>query len=190
MPFVLPEYDSAFTRFFSDAVFELARARSPLLSQIPFETSPGTGGSRIRDREGMNVDLPPTSTEFEFLTSLSAIRAGDVAEFVTGLDAASEQLAEQLVRVLLSTVDKVVEGTGNVVDAGGSLTFESFYEMLDKIAWSLDDQGELSLPTLVLHPDTARKLPVLTQAQQEMIEALKQRKREELLARRRRRRLH
>jgi hypothetical protein len=63
------------------------------------------------------------------------------------------------------------------------------YEMLDKIEWTLDENDELSTPSIVMHPDTASKLPQPTPEQVKMIEKLKARKLEELLAKRRRRRL-
>ena len=79
--------------------------------------------------------------------------------------------------------------TGNTIDAGGAFTFEKFYEMLEMIEWTLDDDDELSHPSLVMHPEMADKLPEITPEQRARLDALKQRKHEELLARRRRRRL-
>jgi hypothetical protein len=61
--------------------------------------------------------------------------------------------------------------------------------MLDKMEWQLDENDELSTPSIVMHPDTVSKLPQATPEQVKMIKELKARKLEELLARRRRRRL-
>ena len=61
--------------------------------------------------------------------------------------------------------------------------------MLDKMEWKLDENDELSTPSIVMHPDTVPKLLQPTPDQVKMIEELKARKLEELLAKRRRRRL-
>lgn len=59
MPFALHEYDAAFSRFFSQTMRVLAQAHSPLLAQMRFIEMPGTLGSRVRDRQGMDIVLDP-----------------------------------------------------------------------------------------------------------------------------------
>lgn len=171
----------------------LARTRSPILGQIEFVEVSGTVGSRVRDREGMDVVLEPGKTSTEITADLDAVRAGDYDVFHAELDQAAESMAEQLVGYFVETLGKVTDGTGNVVDAGGRpLSFELIYEMLDKIEPSVDDDGNLVRPTLMMHPDQADKLqqlPPLSNEQQQLLDELEQRKREEALARRRRRRL-
>jgi hypothetical protein len=102
-------------------------------------------------------------------------------------------VAEQLMGYFVETMGKVTEGTGNVVDAGGKpLSFELIYDALDKVELSVDENDELVMPELMMHPDQAQKLqelPPLTPEQQQKLDELKERKREEALARRRRRRL-
>jgi len=123
---------------------------------------------------------------------VEAVRRGDIEALVAQMDLAADDLAEGLVGVLIENINKVTESTGNVVDAGGAFTFEKFYEALEMIDWSLDDDDQLSMPQLVVHPDTAEKLqalPELTAEQKAALDDLKRRKHEELLARRRRRRL-
>jgi len=47
--------------------------------------------------------------------------------------------------MLYGSIDKITTATGNTHDAGGGLlTFEVLREMLDKIEWTLDENGELS----------------------------------------------
>lgn len=192
MPFALPEYDRAFARFVSETVHELARARDPVLSQMRFATVPTTVGSRVRDRQGMDVDLEPAKVGFEMSTSVSAVRAADYDEFYVEVDQAAEMLAHDLMKLWVGTMDKVTEATGNIVDAGGKLTFEVVYEALDKIEYSLDENDDLIMPSLVMHPDTAKRAGELgppTPEQHAMLAELRERKRGEALARRRRRRL-
>lgn len=194
MLFALHEYDAAFGTFFSDAMHVLARAYSPLLADIPVVEMPGSAaGSRIRDRQGMDIVLDPGKTATEISTNLEAVREGDCERLHEAMYESAKPLSEQLVGLLLKSLDKVTEGTGNVVNAGGrTFGFEVLYETLEKMDFSLDENNELSMPSLVMHPDDAEKLrdhPPLTDEQQRKLDELKQRKREEALARRRRRRL-
>jgi hypothetical protein len=192
MPFSLPEYDRAFARFVTDTVHELAVARSPVLSQMQFTTMPSTVGSRVRDLEGLDVDLAPEKVGYEMSMSVEAIRTGDYEQFYVEVDLAADLLAKDLMRVWFGAMNRITEATGNVVDAGGRLTYEALYEMLDKIEYSLDENDQLVMPSLVMHPDTAKQLEELgplTPEQEQKLAELRERKRGEALARRRRRRL-
>lgn len=193
MPFATPEYDHAFGEFLYKVVNDLARTRSPLLSMISQETTRSTVASRVRDREGLDVDMPEQTAGFKMKLDIEEIRAGDPVALVVELDRASAELARELVGMVVITLDKITEATGNVVSSeNGLLDFDSFYAALDGIDWSLDEDGELVLPSFVMHPDTAAKaaeLPPLTAEQQAKMDALEVRKREEILARRRHRRL-
>lgn len=189
MPFDLPEYDRAFAVFLHDLVDGLARARDPVLAMIGVETTTSSVASRIRHRDGIDVDLPEELVGFSLAVPRDAVLKGDLGQFAAEVDNASEELSKRLATMMFSTLDKVTEATGNVVDAGGKLTFDTFYEMLDTLEWDLTDEGELAVPSLVLHPDTVKHLPSETPETRERIEQLKQRKYEEALARRGSRRL-
>ena len=189
MPFALTEYDEAFGLFLRDTVRELARARSPILAEIRFEEQSGPVASRIRTREGGNLDLPEEVSGFEVTTSLEAIRGADYDEFTIEVDRAADEVKDQLESMMIRHLDAVTTTTGNVFDAGGKLTFEKIYEMLDGLEWGLTDEGELSVPSLLVHPDALKNLPPETPEQKLAMEELKQRKYEEAIARRGSRRL-
>jgi hypothetical protein len=188
--FGLPEYDQTFTRLTQELVDALAIARSPLLSQMgpPVRTS-STVGSRVRARDGVDVDLPGTEMRFQITTEAKAVLAADVEAYAQQIDAAAEQIERAMVKHLFSTMQDLTAATGNVVDAAGRPAFEALYEMLDKIEWSLTEDGGLSMPTIVGGRDTVAILESLTDEQNAAIQALQRRKHEELIARRRRRRL-
>ncbi len=117
------------------------------------------------------------------------LRSADIEKFGRQLGAAAEQLAGDMVKHIIGSVDKLTHATGNVVDAKGRPAFDALYEMLDKIEWGLTDDDELSMPTLVGGSDALSKLPELNEEQQAALDDLLRRKHEELLAQRRRRRL-
>ncbi len=193
MPFALHEYDAAFSRFFSQTMRVLAQAHSPLLAQMRFIEMPGTLGSRVRDRQGMDIVLDPAKTATEVTSDLKAVRDGDYEQLYEAMFESADAMAEQLVGYFVESMGKVTEGTGNVVDAGGRrFGFDVLYETLEKLEFSVDENDELVMPSLVMNPAEAKKLqdlPPLTDAQQQALDELKERKREEALARRRRRRL-
>jgi hypothetical protein len=192
MPFALPEYDEPFARFAHEAVYALARARSPMLQLVPRETSPGTGGSVLQTQGKERVDIPMESLEYGISMDVAAVREGNTDALVAELDSAAEELAPQLVAMLIEAMERTTEHTGQVVRSSDPISFEAFYEALAGMEWSLKPNGELSLPSIVMHPETAEKfakLPPATPEQEARLEALKKAKHEELLARRRNRRL-
>lgn len=192
VPFALPEYDRPFTSFIHETVSELARQRSPLLSKIQREPSPGTGSSVVDQRDGEQLELSMEPIEYGLSMNVEAVRGGDYDALTTELDSASGELAQQQVALLVSAMEKITDHTGQVTDAGGQFSFKVLYEALEKLEWSLTDTGELSMPEIVMHPDTyaeVSKLPPLTKEQAKRLDALKKRKHEELLAGRRSRRL-
>ena len=187
--FELPEYDRAFAEFIFEVANALAIAAAPLLGQIRRVSAPGAGSSVVDARDFEQLDLPSQLVGFGVTIGLRAVRDGDFEPLVVGLSEGSDELASGLMKMVIATVSRVTEATGNVVTSSDGMTFEAFYEALDGMEWSLTEDDELSLPTLLMHPDTVEKLPNLTPQQEEALEDLKRRKLEELLARRRRRRL-
>jgi hypothetical protein len=190
MPFALAAYDHAFTDFLHGSVNALARAQDPLLGEIGEEVVESGGSSVVDSRADGPLHLETERVGFEISWEREDAISGNFEALLLQLDSASQELAKKLVELLFKTLGAVTESTGNVIDAeGGPPTFELIYEMLDKIEYTLDDDGELVLPSLVMHPEMVKKLPEQTPEQEAAIEELKKRKREELLAKRRRRRL-
>lgn len=189
MPFGLPEYDQAFALFIRDTVNDLARVRSPLLSQIPTESWSGTASTVVDGQGGEQLDLPERSVGFSWTMDTAAVARGDLDSFAAEISTAADELGPALVGMVIDAVKQVTESVGNVVKADGELRFEHFYEMLERMEWSLTDDGELSMPQIVMHPDALKKFPAPTAEQEEAVEELKRRKHKDLLARRRSRRL-
>jgi hypothetical protein len=190
MPFALPEYDLACIHVISHVTKDVARASDPVLSQIKVVPMKSTVSSVVEMRGEMALDLPAEPVGFELGVQAEEVRDGNFEVLQVKLVEAADGYAEQLAKMFYGNLGKITTATGNTLDAGGRpLTFEMLYGMLDKIEWTLDENDELSTPSLVMHPDMASKLPKPTPEQVKMIEELKARKLEELLAKRRRRRL-
>jgi len=191
VPFQLPEYDRPFASFVHESVHALACARSPILAQIQRQPSPGTGGSVVEARGGEKLKLEMKPIEYGLTMSVDAVRAGDFGALIIECDRASDELARQLVGLLVENMKKITDHTGQVTHSPQPVSFDAIYEALDRIEWSLKPNGEIAIPSVFMHPDTAEKLEQLpfTPEQEAKLEALKVRKHEDLLARRRSRRL-
>lgn len=190
MPFVLPDHDLACTQVISRLTKDIAQASDPVLSRIKTVPMEGTVASVVETRNDIALDLPAEPVGFELGVTADEVRDGDFQALQMKLLEAADEYAEQLAKMLFGSIDKVTTATGNTIDAkGGPFTFEMFYEMLDMVEWRLDENDELSIPSIVMHPDMVPKLPKQTAQQMRMVEELKARKLEELLARRRSRRL-
>jgi hypothetical protein len=165
MAFALPEYDNAFSLFVSEAMNELARVGDPLLEQIEVEERPGAPGSTFQDADGQDVDPEPGSVSADLVMDVNAVRDGDIDALVLQITLGANQLRDGLARILFGTLSTVTEATGNVVDAKGKPSFDSIYEMLDKIESGLTDDDKLSMPRSVMNPSDDEKLPELTEQQ-------------------------
>lgn len=188
-PFRAPEYEQAFRMFFGEAIHEVARVMDPLLAEIPFEQTPGAIGSVIQDQHGEDVELvsPPISTEFEM--SLNSVIEGDLEAVLLMIDSLAAKLSRGLAETMFASLNTVTEATGNVVDGSGKPTFDAMIDALETIEMTLDENDELSLPTMVVNPKTLEEMPEPTPEQIARLEKLKKDRLEELLARRRSRRL-
>ena len=91
---------------------------------------------------------------------------------------------------LFNVFPQICDATGNTVDAQGKNVWDAHLEMLETMEMSFDENGNHNT-TLVVHPDTARKIrenpPTVEQLAkgEEIIE----RKRKEFYAQKRSRRL-
>ncbi|WP_022929176.1 hypothetical protein [Patulibacter americanus] len=189
MPFATWELDAAFTHFVNDTLYALARARSPLLAGMGQMQTASTVSSVVSGHDGAELSLPETPVGASMTLDLEAVRTANFEQLTLELDSAAEELGKGLVELFVDTIGKVTDFTGNTIKSKGGLTFESYVEMLERIEWSLDEDDQLVKPSLVVHPDTAKKFPQGTAEQLQTIRDLEDRKHRELLARRRRRRL-
>lgn len=86
-----------------------------------------------------------------------------VAHDLGAIDRHAEKIVEamlgQFMQMMYSTVSAACDQTGNVVDAkdaGGPL--EGFAAMLEKIQFSADKHGKVTLPQVHLHPDAFKRM--------------------------------
>jgi hypothetical protein len=162
-----------------------------ILGEMRTETAEGGASSVVDSRDAEQLDLSSELVGFELRWDRDDLLSGRSDALLLQLDAAGNELGEKMMGQFVKSLGAVTESTGNKVDAGGKkFSFELLVEMLEKIEWSLDDDDELVMPSIVMHPNQMKNLPSEATPEQEAImDDLKRRKREELLAQRRSRRL-
>lgn len=189
MLFALPEYDRAAKRFIFDAISELARAHSPILSMIRREPVEGGLGSQFTTESGEQVELPAREVVLEQGYKLDDVIRGDFGGVLESLDGAGQQEARTLVPMLFENLRTITKATGMVVESQGGPTPEAILEMIDKMDIAFDEHDEPRMPSVVAHPDTVAKMPPWLPEHQKRLDEILDRKREERDARRRHRKL-
>lgn len=99
-----------------------------------------------------NGEIETHSTLFDI--SLESLAAHDVTILEKSFNRFQEDVDAQFARMIYASVAKVCDKSGNVVNAkkSGSLQL-AFLEMLEKIEFSVDKNGEVKLPEIHLGTD-------------------------------------
>ncbi len=133
--------------------------RSPILKEIrqtvQHEGCEGTFG----DVDGRESPIEYKEVTAGFSLTRDEMRQPDFQLVLSKFAAMAETFAEGQSRILFDTVSEAAESVGNVVDAKGKLTKETFLELMRKMQGDFNPQtGEPQRPTMVLHPDTLAKI--------------------------------
>jgi len=192
-PFSLPEYARAQLKFIYEGVprlmeckdevwASLRRARRAEAVPITQNTMPGGGV----------VQNEPVVSKTEFVFRYEDIRLCDTSALATQMDSAADQQLAVVMPHFFEVIKRASDAAGTAIDAGGKpFDFEMWLEMLGKVDFDFDDQGNPDLPTLIMHPDQAKRLQAVppTVQQQKAFADLIERKRSEYHARQRHRKL-
>jgi hypothetical protein len=91
--------------------------------------------------------------------AIDRIREHDISLLPEFLNATVEDMQQQMQERLFSMLDKVTQMTGQVtaVPKGGSIA-QAALDALEKIQLSVDEDGNVSLPTLYLNPASYEKM--------------------------------
>ncbi|MEY2454824.1 MAG: hypothetical protein QOD92_4398 [Acidimicrobiaceae bacterium] len=151
--FRLDEYGTAGKEFFGDAVHALARASSPLLDMIRVEHVDALPPTRNTLSTGEEVPGGSMETKSMVTLSISEGIDGTFDDVHEAINKMSEDYASSVVPQMLEHISRLTEATGNVVDAQGRTVWEAQLEMLETISLSFDEDGNPSLPSIVMNPN-------------------------------------
>lgn len=131
------------------------------------------------DRQVKEVDYQLATTEPVTLTrdEMSRISLPEIQQLLLKL---AEDLAHKIEEGALKKFGEILEHTGNTVVERGPLSPESFLRSLEIMQVDFDDvRDRPHLPSIVLHPETFRKLKERTdQMSAEELEAIERRRQE------------
>jgi hypothetical protein len=199
--FEIPEYDWAFYKFVKHAMDALIIAKSPLLSRISVEPSPGITTSRNTMPSGEIVENPPILTQLPFPVDVADAVAGRLDAIVTAIDAAAEVGLNSIIPKVLDYSARLSTAAGTATDWHGEpLNHKMIIKSLENVDldFNTEDQLDMSSMFIVIGDDPRNgitfdeliaKLPPRTQAEGEEWNRLVERKRKEFNDRRRHRHL-
>ena len=154
-PNVKKKVDNLMRSHITEQVFR----RSPIFSQV----------RRVRQHEGSRgtyeeVDGKEHQIEYEemgaaFSLTQDEMRRGSFQDIVLKFEEMAATFAEAQSRMMFAVISNAAESAGNVVDAKGELTKETFLEMRRTMPLEFNPRtGEARYPTMVLHPNTWDKI--------------------------------
>lgn len=156
----IPEYESASLRFIVE-VTQGFLGVDPLFSGI--ERDYTTHRGPIRNVLG---DTPLDQSMFavigESLISWDSIRNGKIDDYIQFLVDISESQRKSLARHFFKNISEITDATGQTVNAKGQpLTVDLILDLLEKVEFGFDDDGNPQYPTLVLPPAAIERLKKL-----------------------------
>lgn len=190
----MSEYDSAFMTFLWECVDPLMKAIDPVYAQIPHRRSDVLRVEPLRTDDGREIPVAePLAMSTDLIMSYERAIVGDFTEVSEIVERAAHAALGQVMPSFYDLIDRTTTATGNVVDAGGALTYDTLLDVLVKVRISeFDEAGQPVGMTLLMNPATAQNLQALgppTAEQDARYQVIMQRKREEADAGRRHRRL-
>jgi len=190
LSFNIPEYESSALRFITD-VLQGFMSLDPLFSGIGWDYTAHQGP--IRNVPG---DTPLDQSMFtvrgESSLSWDSIHNGKIEDYTQFLTDISESQRKSLAMHFFKNISEITDATGRTVNAKGQpLTVDLFLDLLEKVEFGFDDDGNPQYPTLVLPPAAIERLKKLqfTPEQEERRKQIIEEKRARFNASKRTRRL-
>jgi len=156
-PFLNPQLEEAFmTSFTNDVSKQFSAIRDNLVSSKNvlaynhghnFQNPANPHGG---DSTGIKKHSTVTEISFE------DIREQNAERIFLNAQEMSNQMQTLFHGELIQVVSEATEKTGNIVDGKGKTIHETLYETLEMLEPILDENGELSMPTIMVHPDDTR----------------------------------
>ena len=169
-PFVSKKLQQIFGDSFMNEIAELVRTKTPYLDSIDaieFQhgrcwTSPA---NELGDKSG---EIEQHVAECSI--ALEDIAKGDPKIIFNHIATGAQKMTSSIDHMFFGKIDEVTSRTGNIVNSADyNSQFETFLAMLEKIEMSVDENGNLNPPTLVLAPGYRAELQkILQEASPEM----------------------
>jgi hypothetical protein len=134
----------------------------------PFASAPVNvmheGDRAAIQRENGSIDeVTFEQMQTERTVDVSKIEQLDHEAIVGELEDMARDIARQENAYAYEKINAAVESVGNVIDAGGPLTEDAFFDALEKMWMEFDAAGRPVYPTIVCHPDVQETWTTLLQ---------------------------
>lgn len=184
------EYAVGATTWMSDAISTLSVELHPLLAEVQREQVSDLVRPEEHSQETASLASPlyrGLPVEHRVHIDLDAVLEGDVAQYLSALFEMADEFGSQLVAGMFKHISDVSDKYGQTVDVAGRDFVDAYIESLESLEMSFDENGS---PTtkIYVNPNNVdflvKNQPTLEQ--QERIDTIINRKREEWNAARRR----
>ena len=150
---MLPDYPELKKKFVKGLNLYLRKLvkDDPLFSQIKEEFH--HEGNRISgfSEDGFTENSGYQEVSIDYSLKREDIIAKGPAVFVENILNVAEKMREEKAKLVIKKLNDVTEQTGCKVD-GKPFNFDTFIEALEKIHIDFDDEGNPSLPTIIVNP--------------------------------------
>lgn len=119
--------------------------------------------------------------QVENAIKFESVMSNDLPTMLNFIETFAQQFADHIKKLAYQRASEAAESVGNTVSAQESgSTAAAFLEMLRKIEFGVDQQGNVSLPAIHIHPDNADKFFAELESQgqefEQEVERIKQEK--------------
>jgi len=152
--------EEAFTQTFQLRVQQITRSKGIIAEIKGHIIHEGRESRLIRSSDDQD------DVEMHVTEAVLTLKYADISKFtiVDALDAAAklaDQFATGQSKALFKTLDEVTTKTGNVVRAGGPITHDAMFEMLDKMEHEFSGNSATANLVMVIHPDMGPRVAQL-----------------------------
>ena len=146
------------SKAFSESVFHLIDAvkqlrLSPYISKENTNFFFHGGGWQVANTDADN-ESNYNELQIEVSIKNEQIRLNDIQGFIDFIEGFAGGMADEMMKGMFSTLNEACDKSGNVVKhESGKTEAESFKEAIEKIQFSVDKQGQVQLPSVVVSPD-------------------------------------
>jgi hypothetical protein len=158
-PFTYTKESAAFLKSFAKEVSaKLDAFRSQFISAANIHAF--NHGMRWQSH---NSSTPEEISTLQLIKNEVTVEKSDLVEYnfdainQTAINLANEMSAA-FVKTMYSTISESCDKSGQLVDGAGRSFAESMLEMLEKLEFTVDRDGNPSIPSIHLNPDTYEKL--------------------------------
>jgi hypothetical protein len=158
-PFINQKDSAAFMRCFASEVNErLKAAQNAFISASNIQSF--NHGIQWQSHNSSNPDDVSTMQNIrnEISIDKSDLISYNIAALETTITGLTDSMASSFAREMYATVEKACEVNGQTVDGKGKSFGENFLEILEKIEFGVDRDGNPVMPSIHIHPDGYKAL--------------------------------